>query len=33
MCVTSIVHDKFNFDGTQWNNSGRKPRRIKKLQH
>lgn len=20
MCVTSIVHDKFNFDGTQWNN-------------
>ena len=20
MCVTSIVHDKFNFDGLQWNN-------------
>ena len=20
MCVTSIVHDKFNFDGTQWTN-------------
>ena len=20
MCVTSIIHDKYNFDGTQWNN-------------